>query len=357
VHQWEGFLCSSESARRILCAVLNWREGFLCSSGSARRILVQFWIGEKYSYAVVNLQAQTCCAVVNLWEGFLCSSESASSDLLCSTGICKQKLVLNVQSMNLQGTIVKERSLHAPRAAERRVLTIDSSRQCIVNDNEVRVVLQHLIHHLLSLIPIHNINLDSLDRELYVSPGSTTSRYTFGNQLKTCCYGCFRHRLTHLPCAAIHLIHLVSKAFSHEEHRKPSLITTQYSKPRPRKPRSSLNPSKTPVLNPTKTSKAKRNVPWLIQWGGGGGGSHHCCYQRKKLWRPSCIPSSYSSSSSSSSSSCAAAPSQEEKKHSTSPPWTRLACLAPRRRSRQRRSFVCGGGNAWVAKARDCNWR
>ncbi len=241
------------------------KKNSLCSFELARMILMQFWISKKNCWAVLNCWEVFLCSCQSASSDFLCScesarrtlmqfwickqtlSESASSDLLCSTGICKQRLVLNVQSMNLQGTIVEERSLHAPRAADRRVLTIDSSRQCIVNDNEVRVVLQHLIHHLLSLIPIHNINLDSLDRELCASPGSTTSRYTFGNQLKTCCYGCFGHRLTHLPCAAIHLIHLVSKAFSQEEHRQPSLITTQCSKPRsskprPRKPRSSLNP-------------------------------------------------------------------------------------------------------------------
>ncbi len=241
--------------------------------------------------------------------------------------MCKQRLVLNVQSMKIQGTIVGEKSLHAPRAAERRVLTIDNSRQCIVNDNEPRVVLKDLIHHLLSLIPIHNINLDSLDRELCISPGSTTSCYTFGNQLKTCCYGCFC--LTHLPCAAIHLIHLVSKAFSHEEHRQPSAITTQCSKPRsskprPRKPRSSLNPSKTPVLNQTKTSKGKG---MYHDWYSGAeeAGSRITAAIRGR--RPSCIPSSPSSSSSS----CGAAPSQKETQRVASLNTSSLPCAATKK--------------------------
>jgi len=341
---------------------MNWGEGFLCSSESARRILVQFWIGEKDSYAVLNLREEFLCSfelgrriLMQLWICKQTCSESASSDLLCSTGMCKQRLVLNVQSMKLRGTIVEEKSLHAPRAAERRVLTIDSSRQCIVNDNEARVVLKHLIHHLLSLIPIHNINLDSLDRELCISPGSTTSCYRFGNQLKTCCYGCFCHRLTHLPCAAIPLIHLVSKAFSHEEHQQPSAITTQCSKPRsskprPRKPRSSLNPSKTPVLNPTNTSKAK--------------GMYHDWYSGAEEAGARITAAIRGRSSGAQAVShrlfllllllllLLVVQHQARKKPSASPPWTRLACLAPRRRSRQRRSCLCGGGKAWVAKAR-----
>ncbi len=150
--------------------------------------------------------------------------------------------------------------------------------------------------------------------------------------VETCCC----HRLTHLPCAAIHLIHIVSKAFSHEEHQQPSAITTQCSKPRsskarPRKPRSSLNPSKTPVLNPTKTSKAKGLYHDWYSGAEEAGARITAAIRGRSSGAQAISHRLSSSSSSSSSSSCGAAPSQEETQRVVSLNTSSLPCAATKK--------------------------
>lgn len=85
---------------------------------------------------------------------------------------------------------------------EKGGLTIDSSRQCIVHNDDIRVVLHHSIHHILPIVRVDRLYIDSLDGELAAHARSCE---THGHQLHAYSYSSLGHRSAHFPWAIVHL--------------------------------------------------------------------------------------------------------------------------------------------------------